>query len=156
MISQFLDCSKKKKNLYSGIGWINLLDKPYQCLGDQQAALLGQMCLERGQAKNTYGTGCFLLCNTGTKKVNSRHGLVSTVAFKLGTEVPTMYALEGSVAVAGAALNWLRDNLEILDDATSTDAIVEAVTEKNDVCFVPAFSGMYAPYWKEDARGSVF
>ncbi|KAK6622616.1 hypothetical protein RUM43_008458 [Polyplax serrata] len=125
------------------------------CLGDQQAALLGHLCLERGQAKSTYGTGCFLLCNVGNKKLNSKNGLLSTVAFKLGATAPAMYALEGSVAVAGSALNWLRDNLGILEDANSVEAIAEAVTETNDVYFVPAFSGMYAPYWEQNARGVI-
>lgn len=116
---------------------------------------MGHLCLQKGQAKSTYGTGCFLLCNVGPTKIDSKHGLLATVAFKLGAKVPAMYALEGSVAVAGAALNWLRDNLGILDDANSAEALAEAVTETNDVYFVPAFSGMYAPYWEQEARGSV-
>lgn len=113
------------------------------------------MCLKKGQAKSTYGTGCFLLCNIGPQKLDSKHGLLTTVAFKLGAQAPAMYALEGSVAVAGAALNWLKDNLGLLDNAKSAESIAEAVNETNDVYFVPAFSGLFAPYWEQNARGLV-
>ncbi|XP_043272233.1 glycerol kinase [Venturia canescens] len=124
------------------------------CVGDQQGALLGQLCLRPGQAKATYGTGCFLLYNTGNIKVDSTHGLITTVAYKFGKEKAT-YALEGSVAVAGAALSWLRDNLKLLENITDTQDLAERVRTSGDVYFVPAFSGLYAPYWQQDARGVI-
>ncbi|XP_046677029.1 glycerol kinase-like [Homalodisca vitripennis] len=126
------------------------------CLGDQQAALVGQMCWKQGQAKNTYGTGCFLLYNTGTAIVQSTHGLLTTVAYKLGKNSPAIYALEGSVAVAGAAISWLRDNLHILSDVNITAELAQAASSTGQVMFVPAFSGLYAPYWRNDARGLIF
>ncbi|XP_034942005.1 glycerol kinase [Chelonus insularis] len=124
------------------------------CVGDQQGALLGQLCLKPGQAKATYGTGCFLLCNTGNVKVDSTQGLITTVAYKLGRSAP-IYALEGSVAIAGAALTWLRDNLQILSSISQTQEIAGNVSDTSDVYFVPAFSGLYAPYWHQDARGVI-
>uniref|UniRef100_A0A1B6MF44 glycerol kinase n=2 Tax=Graphocephala atropunctata TaxID=36148 RepID=A0A1B6MF44_9HEMI len=133
-----------------------LIGKPISgCLGDQQSALLGQRCLRPGQAKSTYGTGCFLLYNTGFEKIDSMHGLLTTVAWKLGKTAPVVYALEGSVAVAGAAINWLRDNLEIFEKVQEVENIASRVMHTGDVYFVPAFSGLYAPYWQEDARGSI-
>ncbi len=123
-------------------------------LGDQQAALMGQTCFEPGEAKNTYGTGCFLLMNTGTSPVVSRHGLLTTVAAKLGN-APATYALEGSVAIAGAAVQWLRDNLGIIRASGEIEALAASVPDNGDVYFVPAFSGLYAPYWRADARGVV-
>lgn len=125
------------------------------CLGDQHAALLGQMCLQQGQAKSTYGTGCFLLYNTGTSKVESTHGLLTTVAYKLGKKSPVIYALEGSVAVAGAAVNWLRDNVNLVSDVSEVENLADRVMHTGDVYFVPAFSGLYAPYWQQDARGVI-
>ncbi|XP_034942006.1 glycerol kinase-like [Chelonus insularis] len=124
------------------------------CVGDQQGALLGQLCLKPGQAKATYGTGCFLLYNTGSVKVDSTQGLITTVAYKLGRS-PAIYALEGSVAVAGAALSWLRDNLQLLNNITQTQDLAERVRSSGDVYFVPAFSGLYAPHWQQDARGVI-
>lgn len=121
-------------------------------LGDQQAALFGQACYRRGEAKNTYGTGCFLLMNTGTDRVHSRHGLLTTVAYRLGSE-PARYALEGSVAVAGAAVQWLRDNLRLIDTAAEIEDL--AADDNGGVYFVPAFSGLFAPYWRDDARGVI-
>jgi glycerol kinase len=123
-------------------------------LGDQQAALLGQACLEPGEAKNTYGTGCFLLMHTGTVPVPSQHGLVTTVAAKLG-DAPATYALEGSVAIAGALVQWLRDNLGIIKASAEIEALANSVPDNGDVYFVPAFSGLYAPYWRADARGII-
>ena len=123
-------------------------------LGDQQAALLGQACLEPGEAKNTYGTGCFLLMHTGTVPVPSQHGLVTTVAAKLG-DAPATYALEGSVAIAGALVQWLRDNLGIIKASSEIEALANSVPDNGDVYFVPAFSGLYAPYWQADARGII-
>lgn len=125
------------------------------CLGDQQAALVGQMCFQQGQAKSTYGTGCFLLYNTSTAIVQSNHGLLTTVAYQLGRNKPVFYALEGSVAVAGVALQWLRDNLEILECAGDSAQIAEKVDSVGEVSFVPAFSGLYAPYWRKDARSVI-
>lgn len=123
------------------------------CLGDQQAALVGQQCLEKGQAKATYGTGCFLLYNTGTKSVTSTHGLLTTVAYKFGSDAPTHYALEGSVAIAGAAITWLRDNLDVIKSVKELGEVAASVEDCGGIYFVPAFSGLYAPYWKQEARG---
>ncbi|KAK2586777.1 hypothetical protein KPH14_011804 [Odynerus spinipes] len=124
------------------------------CVGDQQGALLGQLCLKPGQAKATYGTGCFLLYNTGNVKVDSTQGLITTIAYKIGKS-PAIYALEGSVAVAGAALSWLRDNLELFSNLAQSQDMAESVRCSGDVYFVPAFSGLYAPYWQQDARGVI-
>ncbi|KAL1124512.1 hypothetical protein AAG570_001138, partial [Ranatra chinensis] len=125
------------------------------CLGDQQSALVGQMCWKRGQAKNTYGTGCFLLYNTGTLLVKSNHGLLTTVGYKMGPNAPTVYALEGSIAVAGAAVRWLRDNLCVLKDVAESKRLAEEAPSIGEVFFVPAFSGLYAPYWRKDARSVI-
>ncbi|KAK9297869.1 hypothetical protein QLX08_008619 [Tetragonisca angustula] len=124
------------------------------CVGDQQGALLGQLCLKPGQAKATYGTGCFLLYNTGSVKVDSTQGLITTIAYKIGKE-PAIYALEGSVAVAGAALSWLRDNIQLFNNIAQSQDMAERVRNSGDVYFVPAFSGLYAPYWQQDARGVI-
>ena len=121
-------------------------------LGDQQAALMGQACFEPGEAKNTYGTGCFLLMHTGTTAVPSKHGLITTVAARLG-EAPATYALEGSIAIAGALVQWLRDNLGIIENSADIEALAASVPDNGDVYFVPAFSGLYAPHWRADARG---
>uniref|UniRef100_A0AAY4E6Z6 glycerol kinase n=1 Tax=Denticeps clupeoides TaxID=299321 RepID=A0AAY4E6Z6_9TELE len=126
-----------------------------QCLGDQSAALVGQMCFQDGQAKNTYGTGCFLLRNTGTKPVMSDHGLLTTVAYKLGRDKPAFYALEGSVAIAGAVVRWLKDNLGIIHADTDLEKLAAAVGTSYGCYFVPAFSGLYAPYWEPSARGII-
>jgi glycerol kinase len=121
-------------------------------LGDQQAALVGQTCFDPGQGKNTYGTGCFLLMNTGEKPVQSQHGLLTTVAYQLGNE-PVHYALEGSVAITGALVQWLRDNLGIIKNSPDIEKLAKEVEDNGGCYFVPAFSGLYAPYWKQDARG---
>ncbi|KAL6441287.1 hypothetical protein ACFW04_003506 [Cataglyphis niger] len=123
------------------------------CLGDQQSALVGQMCLQQGQAKCTYGTGCFLLYNTGRAIVDSSHGLLTTVAYQLGPLAPPIYALEGSVAVAGAVIQWLKDNLGILTNIKDCETI--EMPMDNRIVFVPAFSGLYAPYWRQDARSVI-
>jgi glycerol kinase len=123
-------------------------------LGDQQAALLGQACCAAGEAKNTYGTGCFLLMHTGTTPTPSRHGLITTVAAQLG-DAPATYALEGSIAIAGALVQWLRDNLGIIKTSAEVEALAASVPDNGDVYFVPAFSGLYAPYWRADARGII-
>jgi glycerol kinase len=123
-------------------------------LGDQQAALVGQTCFTSGEAKNTYGTGCFLLMNTGTKPTESKHGLLTTVAYKLGQE-PARYALEGSVAIAGALVQWLRDNFGLIKTSAEVEDLARTVEDNGGVYMVPAFSGLYAPYWKEHARGVI-
>ena len=123
-------------------------------LGDQQAALMGQACFTPGEAKNTYGTGCFLLMNTGEKPVPSTSGLVTTVAWQLGEQSPC-YALEGSIAVTGALVQWLRDNLGLIRSSADIEALAASVADNGDVYFVPAFSGLYAPYWRADARGVI-
>jgi glycerol kinase len=123
-------------------------------LGDQQAALVGQTCFRSGQAKNTYGTGCFLLMNTGERPVESKHGLLATVAYKLGNQ-PARYALEGSVAIGGALVQWLRDNLGMIKTSAEIEELAQSVEDNGGVYMVPAFSGLYAPYWKENARGVI-
>ena len=123
-------------------------------LGDQQAALFGQSCFEAGQIKCTYGTGCFMLMHTGERPVHSHHGLITTVAAKLGAG-PATYALEGSVAVAGSLIVWLRDNLGIIGDASEVEKLARSVPDSGDVVFVPAFSGLFAPHWRSDARGVI-
>ena len=123
-------------------------------LGDQQAALVGQACFAPGEAKNTYGTGCFLLLNTGERPVPSKHGLLTTVAYKFGVK-PACYALEGSVAITGALVQWLRDNLGLIENSAAVESLARTVNDNGGVYFVPAFSGLYAPYWKADARGVI-
>ena len=123
-------------------------------LGDQQAALVGQTCFKPGQAKNTYGTGCFLLLNTGTKPVQSNFGLLTTLAYKLGKQ-PACYALEGSVAITGALVQWVRDNLGLIKKSSEIEALARSVDDNGGVYFVPAFSGLFAPYWKTSARGVI-
>ncbi len=123
-------------------------------LGDQQAALVGQACFRPGEVKNTYGTGCFLLMNTGERLVPSNFGLLTTVAYKFGG-APAHYALEGSVAIAGALVQWLRDNLGMLEKSSDVEALARTVSDNGGVYFVPAFSGLFAPYWKETARGVI-
>ena len=123
-------------------------------LGDQQAALFGQTCFEPGEAKNTYGTGCFLLMNTGQQPFPSTCGLLTTVAYKLGAAKP-VYALEGSIAITGALVQWLRDNLGLIQKSSDIEELARSVRDNGGVYFVPAFSGLYAPYWRSDARGVV-
>jgi glycerol kinase len=123
-------------------------------LGDQQAALVGQTCFQPGEAKNTYGTGCFLLMNTGERPVTSNYGLLTTVAYKLGSK-PAHYALEGSVAITGALVQWLRDNLGLIEKSSEVETLARTVNDNGGVYFVPAFSGLYAPYWKSNARGVI-
>ena len=123
-------------------------------LGDQQAALFGQTCYSAGEAKNTYGTGCFMLMNTGEKSVPSRAGLLSTLAYKIGDQ-KAVYALEGSIAISGALIQWLRDNLGLIQSSGQVEALAASVEDNGGIYFVPAFSGLYAPYWKSDARGAI-
>ncbi|XP_062137044.1 glycerol kinase isoform X2 [Drosophila sulfurigaster albostrigata] len=124
-------------------------------LGNQQASLLGQMCVKPGQTKNTYRSGCFLLCNTGYQPVFSRHGMLTTVAYKLGPKSPTVFALEGSVSVAGHALSWLQNKVRLLPDSREAEKYADMVPTSGDVYFVPAFTGLYAPYWSQNARGII-
>jgi glycerol kinase len=123
-------------------------------LGDQQAATFGQACLHPGEAKNTYGTGNFLLLNTGTEKVLSENGLLTTVCYKIG-DAPAVYALEGSIAVTGSLVQWLRDNLGMIEQASEIEPLARTVEDNGDCYFVPAFSGLFAPYWRGDARGAI-
>lgn len=123
-------------------------------LGDQQAAMVGQVCFEKGDSKTTYGTGNFALLNTGEELVRSKHGLLTTVCFKFGSE-PARYALEGSVAVTGSAVQWLRDQLGLIKQASEIESLAAAVKDNGGVYFVPAFSGLFAPYWRSDARGVI-
>ncbi|MGP7959600.1 glycerol kinase GlpK [Sanguibacter sp. A247] len=123
-------------------------------LGDQQAATFGQACFEVGTAKNTYGTGNFMLLNTGTEPVRSENGLLTTVCYKIGDQ-PTVYALEGSIAVTGSLIQWLRDNLGMFDDAPDVEHLARKVDDNGGAYFVPAFSGLFAPHWRADARGAL-
>ena len=123
-------------------------------LGDQQAALFGQTCFSTGEAKNTYGTGCFVLLNTGEEPVPSKSGLITGVAYKIGDR-PAAYMLEGSIAITGALVQWLRDNIGMIDDSSEIEGLAATVDDNGGVYFVPAFSGLFAPYWKSDARGVI-
>jgi len=123
-------------------------------LGDQQAALFGQTCFSPGEGKNTYGTGCFLLVNTGEKPVQSNNGLVTTVGYKIGAQ-PAVYALEGSIAVTGALVQWVRDNLGLISNAAEIETLAKSVDDNGGCYFVPAFSGLFAPYWQSNARGVI-
>ncbi|MCW2747533.1 MAG: glycerol kinase [Nocardioidaceae bacterium] len=123
-------------------------------LGDQHAALVGQVCFAPGEAKNTYGTGNFLVLNTGTEIVRSKSGLITTVGYQFGAD-PAVYALEGSIAVTGSAIQWLRDQLGIIGGASDSEALARQVPDNGGVYFVPAFSGLFAPYWRPDARGVI-
>jgi len=123
-------------------------------LGDQHAALFGQTCFSAGEAKNTYGTGCFMLLNTGEKPVPSKAGLLTTMGYKIG-DAPAVYALEGSIAITGALIQWLRDNLGLIQSSAEVEALAKSVEDSGGIYFVPAFSGLYAPYWKSSARGAI-
>jgi glycerol kinase len=123
-------------------------------LGDQQAALFGQTCFDVGEAKNTYGTGCFMLLNTGTKAVQSQNGLLTTLGYKIGDQ-PAVYALEGSIAITGALVQWLRDNLKLIEKSPDVEVLAKEVEDNGGIYFVPAFSGLFAPYWRSDARGAI-
>lgn len=123
-------------------------------LGDQQAALFGQTCFTPGEAKNTYGTGCFMLLNTGEKPIPSNAGLLTTVGYQIGKQ-PAVYALEGSIAITGALVQWLRDNLGLIGKSSEIEALARTVEDNGGIYFVPAFSGLFAPYWRSDARGLI-
>jgi glycerol kinase len=134
----------------NGLGGIPLAGD----LGDQQAALFGQTCFKPGEAKNTYGTGCFMLMNTGKESVLSRNGLLTTLAYKIGNQ-PAVYALEGSIAITGALVQWLRDNLGMIEKSSDVEKLAMSVEDNGGIYFVPAFSGLFAPYWRSDARGAI-
>ena len=123
-------------------------------LGDQQAALFGQTCFEPGEAKCTYGTGSFLLLNTGTEPVRSTHGLLTTVGYKIGDE-PRVYALEGSIAITGSLVQWFRDKLGLIDSAPEIETLARTVDDNGGCYIVPAFSGLFAPHWRSEARGVI-
>jgi glycerol kinase len=123
-------------------------------LGDQQAALVGQTCFSEGEAKNTYGTGCFMLLNTGHQPVQSKSGLLTTLGYKMGDK-PAVYALEGSIAITGALVQWLRDNLGLINQSQEIEELARSVADNGGIYFVPAFSGLFAPYWRSDARGAI-
>ena len=123
-------------------------------LGDQQAALFGQACYTPGEAKNTYGTGCFMLMNTGEKPVSSKSGLLTTLGYKIGGQ-KAVYALEGSIAITGALVQWLRDNLGLIEKSADVETLARTVEDNGGIYFVPAFSGLFAPYWRSDARGAI-
>jgi len=123
-------------------------------LGDQQAALVGQTCFDTGEAKNTYGTGCFLLLNTGTTPVSSKNGLITTLGYQINDQ-PPVYCLEGSIAIAGALVQWLRDNIGLISNAQEIEKLAGTVKDNGGTYFVPAFSGLFAPYWRSDARGVI-
>jgi len=123
-------------------------------LGDQQAALFGQTCFAPGEAKNTYGTGCFMLLNTGNQIVPSKSGLLTTVGYQIGNN-PAVYCLEGSIAVTGALVQWLRDNLGLIAKSSDVETLARSVDDNGGIYFVPAFSGLFAPHWRADARGVI-
>jgi glycerol kinase len=123
-------------------------------LGDQQAAIFGQTCYSVGEAKNTYGTGNFMLLNTGTKPIQSKNGLLTTLGYKIGSQ-PAVYCLEGSIAITGALVQWLRDNLGMISTSADIETLAKTVEDNGGAYFVPAFSGLFAPYWKSDARGVI-
>ena len=123
-------------------------------LGDQQAALFGQTCYSVGDAKNTYGTGCFMLLNTGEKPVKSQTGLLTTLGYEIGDQ-KAVYALEGSIAITGALVQWLRDNLGLIRQSSEIETLAKTVEDNGGIYFVPAFSGLFAPYWRSDARGAI-
>ncbi len=123
-------------------------------LGDQQAALFGQTCFSRGEVKNTYGTGCFMLMNTGNQPIQSQNGMLTTLGYQIGTDEP-VYCLEGSIAITGALVQWLRDNLKIIEKSADIEKLAATVDDNGGVYFVPAFSGLFAPYWRSDARGVI-
>lgn len=147
---------KSSSEIYAECAWGGPIDGVPIAgdLGDQQAATFGQACFAPGMAKNTYGTGCFMLLNTGTEIVPSKHGMLTTVCYKLGSAAP-VYALEGSIAVAGSLVQWLRDNLQLIASASEIEALARSVPDSGGAYIVPAFSGLFAPHWRADARGAI-
>jgi glycerol kinase len=148
---------KSSSEIYGHTAIDNVLDAKIPVsgdLGDQQAALFGQACFEQGEAKNTYGTGCFLLMNLGETVVHSTHGLLTTVAYRIGDR-PAVYALEGSIAIAGSLVQWVRDNMGLIQNSPDIEALARTVSDNGGIYFVPAFSGLFAPHWRSDARGLI-
>jgi len=146
---------KSSSEMYGAVRSGGLKDIPVGGdLGDQQAALFGQTCFSVGEAKNTYGTGCFMLLNTGEKAVPSTSGLLTTLGYKIGNQ-KAVYALEGSIAITGALIQWLRDNLGLIQSSAEVEALAKSVEDNGGIYFVPAFSGLFAPYWKSSARGAI-
>jgi glycerol kinase len=150
MLPEIRSSSEVYGNAKGGLGGVPLAGD----LGDQQAALFGQACYNPGDAKNTYGTGCFMLMNTGEKPVISKNGLLTTLGYKIGSQ-PAVYALEGSIAIAGALVQWLRDNLGMIEKSSDVEMLAGSVQDNGGIYFVPAFSGLFAPYWRSDARGAI-
>ena len=150
MLPEIRSSSEVYGNAKGGLGGVPLAGD----LGDQQAALFGQTCYNPGEAKNTYGTGCFMLMNTGESPVLSRNGLLTTLGYKIGSQ-PAVYALEGSIAIAGALVQWLRDNLGMIEKSSDVETLARSVEDNGGIYFVPAFSGLFAPYWRSDARGAI-
>ena len=150
MLPEIHSSSEIYGNARGGLGGVPLAGD----LGDQQAALFGQTCYQAGEAKNTYGTGCFMLMNTGENPVLSKNGLLTTLGYKIGNK-PAVYALEGSIAIAGALVQWLRDNLGVIKKSADVETLAGSVEDNGGIYFVPAFSGLFAPYWRSDARGAI-
>lgn len=150
MLPEIHSSSEIYGNAKGGLGGVPLAGD----LGDQQAALFGQTCFNPGEAKNTYGTGCFMLMNTGEKPVLSKNGLLTTLGYKIGNQ-PAVYALEGSIAIAGALVQWLRDNLGLIEKSSDVETLAKTVNDNGGIYFVPAFSGLFAPYWRSEARGAI-
>ena len=150
MLPEIRSSSEVYGNAKGGLGGVPLAGD----LGDQQAALFGQTCYNPGEAKNTYGTGCFMLMNTGEKPVLSKNGLLTTLGYRIGSQ-PAVYALEGSIAIAGALVQWLRDNLGMIEKSSDVETLAGSVEDNGGIYFVPAFSGLFAPYWRSDARGAI-
>ena len=150
MLPEIRSSSEVYGNAIGALGGVPLAG----ILGDQQAALVGQTCFSPGEAKNTYGTGCFMLLNTGTEMIPSKSGLLTTMGYKFGDQ-PAVYALEGSIAISGALVQWLRDNLGMIEKSSDIEALAASVEDNGGAYFVPAFSGLFAPYWKSDARGAI-
>ena len=150
MLPEIRSSSEVYGNAKGGLGGVPVAGD----LGDQQAALFGQTCYKTGEAKNTYGTGCFMLLNTGETPVLSKNGLLTTLGYKLGDK-PAVYALEGSIAITGALVQWLRDNLGLIEKSADVETLAGSVQDSGGIYFVPAFSGLFAPYWRSDARGAI-
>ena len=150
MLPEIRSSSEVYGNAKGGLGGVPVAGD----LGDQQAALFGQTCYKTGDAKNTYGTGCFMLLNTGETPVLSKNGLLTTLGYKIGDK-PAVYALEGSIAITGALVQWLRDNLGLIEKSADVEMLARTVEDSGGIYFVPAFSGLFAPYWRSDARGAI-
>jgi glycerol kinase len=150
MLPEIRSSSEIYGNAKGGLGGIPLAGD----LGDQQAALFGQTCFTPGEAKNTYGTGCFMLMNTGEQPILSKNGLLTTLGYKIGRR-PAVFALEGSIAITGALVQWLRDNLGLIEKSADVEKLAGSVEDNGGIYFVPAFSGLFAPYWRSDARGAI-